>query len=268
VSAPAEAEVSSTDYAPMVDSVHVAQGISTTAHSSKPAAVIDNSEKVNPITGAPMDKKATAAKTSIKNQRLVKGHVTDAEDGTGMPGVNIRVKGTNIATTTDINGDYEISVDSAFADLVFSFVGYNNQEVSAENKDNIEVGMTTDYAALSEVVVVGYASPRAELEDPNNVYTYAEPKGGRKAYRNYLVQNMHYPQQAIDNKVEGRVTVQFAVETNGMIDEFKVLKTPGYGCDEEVLRLIKEGPPWYPTTRNNVPIKGKVKVRLKFTLKK
>jgi TonB family protein len=268
-SAPASIEMSPGDYAPITDSIRVAQGVSTYGYStSKPEEVNDDKDKVNLITGAAINKSVASAKADVRNQKIIKGRVTDAEDGTGMPGVNIIVKGTNAATTTDINGNYEIAVDNPQADLVFSFIGYSNQEVPADNKDNIEVGMTTDYAALSEVVVVGYASLRAELEDPTNVYTYAEPKGGRKAYRNYLVQNMHYPEQAIEHNVEGKVTVQFAIESDGMIDEFKVLKTPGYGCDDEVVRLIKEGPKWSPSTRNNVPIKGKVKVRLKFTLQK
>jgi hypothetical protein len=46
------------------------------------------------------------------------------------------------------------------------------------------------------------------------------------------------------------------------------LKGIGYGCDEEVIRLIKEGPRWVPTRKNKEPVRDKVKVRLRFALPK
>jgi hypothetical protein len=48
------------------------------------------------------------------------------------------------------------------------------------------------------------------------------------------------------------------------LDEFSVLKGLGYGCDEEVIRLVKDGPKWSPTTEDDVPVESEVRVRVKF----
>jgi TonB family protein len=96
----------------------------------------------------------------------------------------------------------------------------------------------------------------------------AAPAGGRKAFKQYLETNLRYPEQALKNNVEGKVTVQFTVESNGKLSDFKVLKGLGYGCDEEVIRLIQQGPAWSPSKRSTEPIRDKVKVRLRFSLPK
>jgi hypothetical protein len=62
------------------------------------------------------------------------------------------------------------------------------------------------------------------------------------------------------------VTVQFTVQINGQLGDFEILKGIGYGCDDEVIRLIKQGPAWEPTKKGNQPVTDKVKVRLKFEI--
>lgn len=87
----------------------------------------------------------------------VTGKVTD-ETGTGMPGVNVIVKGTSNGTTTDAEGVYriELNADQASGVLVFSFIGYAAQEQPINNRSTINVSMAADVSELSEVVVVGY----------------------------------------------------------------------------------------------------------------
>ncbi|MBK7649491.1 MAG: energy transducer TonB [Flammeovirgaceae bacterium] len=77
---------------------------------------------------------------------------------------------------------------------------------------------------------------------------------------------MRYPQEALARKIKGKVTIQFTVKTDGSLSEFSVLKGLGYGCDEEVVRLVQEGPKWQPTTEDNVAVESEVKVRMKFAL--
>src|SRR5687768_14114089 len=62
-------------------------------------------------------------------QTIVRGKVTD-ESGTGMPGVNIVVKGTSSGTTTDVNGEYTLQLPDGDGQkvIVFSFIGYETQE--------------------------------------------------------------------------------------------------------------------------------------------
>ncbi|HNT51430.1 MAG TPA: energy transducer TonB, partial [Cyclobacteriaceae bacterium] len=70
--------------------------------------------------------------------------------------------------------------------------------------------------------------------------------------------------QALENNVKGRVTVSFTVHTDGAVNEFNVLKGLGFGCDEEVVRLVKDGPKWSPTTQDGEPVESEVRVRVKF----
>ena len=72
----------------------------------------------------------------------------------------------------------------------------------------------------------------------------------------------------MEKKVDGKVTIQFTVEATGQLSDFKVVKGIGSGCDEEVIRLIQQGPTWTPAKKNNSSLKESVKVRMKFELPK
>lgn len=87
----------------------------------------------------------------------ITGKVTE-ENGQGIPGVNILLKGTSNGTTSDANGDYTLNVSDRNGTLVFSFIGYTSQEVNIDNRTLINVTLQADVISLSEVVVTGYGS--------------------------------------------------------------------------------------------------------------
>ncbi|MBX2899720.1 MAG: TonB family protein [Cyclobacteriaceae bacterium] len=207
------------------------------------------------------DKTASAATTS----KTIRGKVITEEDQIPLPGVNIVVKGKPAGVVTDINGNYQLTVPESTVPITlsYSFIGLQTQEVVIKDATEVNVALKTDVAQLSEVVITGY-SPSGV--DPNHepVLKLAQPAGGLRAYDRYLKNSLHYPQQALDNNVRGKVTVQFTVNTDGSLNEFNVLKGLGYGCDEEVIRLVKEGPRWSPTTQDGAPVASEVRVRVKF----
>jgi len=90
----------------------------------------------------------------------LRGRVTDAETGEGLPGVSIAVKGMTRGTTTDAGGNYLLNVPDANAVLVFSFIGYERREVRVGNQTMLNVTLTQSNATLNEVVVVGYGAQR------------------------------------------------------------------------------------------------------------
>lgn len=94
-------------------------------------------------------------------EKAVSGTVTDANDGMGIPGVSVVVKGTTIGTTTDIDGNYTLKVD-ANSTLVFSFVGYKTQEILVGDQTQINVILSVETENLSEVVVIGYGQVRKD----------------------------------------------------------------------------------------------------------
>jgi len=84
----------------------------------------------------------------------VTGTVVDATDGSPLPGVTVLQKGTTNGTTTNMDGNYSLSVDRDQT-LVFSFVGYSNQEILVSSTQ-INVQMVEKAELLSEFVVIGY----------------------------------------------------------------------------------------------------------------
>ncbi len=97
--------------------------------------------------------------SSLSAQSVVKGKVTDA-DGTGIPGVNVIIKGTTTGTATDADGAFSMSIPDGTADpvLVFSFIGYTSQEQQVSGRSSIDVKMIADTKELNEIVVVGYGT--------------------------------------------------------------------------------------------------------------
>jgi TonB-linked SusC/RagA family outer membrane protein len=91
--------------------------------------------------------------------RTVSGKVTSSEDGLGIPGASVAVKGTSKGTSTDADGNYKITVSNS-AILVFTAVGTNAQEVSVGTKTQVNVALSADTKSLQEVVVVGYGTQK------------------------------------------------------------------------------------------------------------
>lgn len=196
------------------------------------------------------------------NPRVIKGTVTSSEDGSVLPGVNVVVKGTNIGTITDAEGKYELALNQPDQKLEFHFIGVKSIEAETRNKTNVNVSLTPDYESLSEVVVTG----KGIQQEENKTFNLAEPEGGKDAYTKYLQQKLVYPEQALKNEVEGRVTIQFTVDNNGNLSNFKVINSLGFGCDDEAIRLIREGPAWSPSKKNDKAVTEEVKVGLKFDI--
>ena len=87
----------------------------------------------------------------------ISGRVT-SEAGEALPGVNVLLKGTSTGTTTNAEGQYNLTVPDGGGTLVFSFIGYVTEEVSVGNRTVIDVQLVADIKSLSEVVVVGYGT--------------------------------------------------------------------------------------------------------------
>ena len=86
--------------------------------------------------------------------------------------------------------------------------------------------------------------------------------GDADAFAKYLQQNLQYPQSAIDNNEQGRVTVNFVVDANGKIKNARVVKGVSEALDAEALRVVQSAPNWTPAKQNgkNVPVTFSVPV--------
>ncbi|WP_262250117.1 SusC/RagA family TonB-linked outer membrane protein [Parapedobacter soli] len=97
----------------------------------------------------------------VVQQRMVTGRVTD-EQGNPLEGVTVRVEGTNVATTTNIDGRYEINMPEDGNILTFNILGYKATEASAVSQSTINISLKTVVSDLDEVVVVGYGTQKRE----------------------------------------------------------------------------------------------------------
>ena len=98
--------------------------------------------------------------TAFAQEKVITGRVTDSKDGSAMPGVSITAKGSSAGTQTTADGTYKISVSPSTTVLVFSFVGYEAQEVTIGGKSSVSIQLVNTNATLGEVVVTGYGTAK------------------------------------------------------------------------------------------------------------
>ena len=119
---------------------------------------------------------------AFAQSRNISGKVISAEDGQGIPGVSISVKGTTIGTVTDINGEFRMEVDEIHRTLVFQYLGMKTQEIDIGSTTNFNITMSPDALLMEEVVVtalgisrekksLGYAVQELDGEEVNKVKT-------------------------------------------------------------------------------------------------
>lgn len=217
---------------------------------------ISNSKSKSSYVSTNSDKRVFA------NPEVITGKIIDS-DGRGMPGVNVFFANSNTGTVTDSEGNFKLNKEAG--PLQVTYIGMKSLEVEPGSRP-MTLEMAEDISQLSEVVVTG-TTDEEESEELIAPFIFATPEGGRRVFKQYLTQNLRYPREALLNSVEGRVTVQFTVTPTGELTDFKVVRGLGYGCDEELIRLIKQGPKWSPSQRDET-FADKVKVRLKFVLPK
>ncbi|AGA79756.1 SusC/RagA family TonB-linked outer membrane protein [Echinicola vietnamensis] len=113
----------------------------------------------------PTEKSSTklhAEMTSLSDMRdiTVTGTVISGEDGLTLPGVSILIKGTTRGVTTDMDGKFSIDIPDEGATLVFSFIGFAQQEVEVYTAKDLSITLEPEMTSMTEVVVVGYGTMR------------------------------------------------------------------------------------------------------------
>lgn len=114
----------------------------------------------NSISVSKINKNNDVEKIHVLEQILIKGTVRD-ENGQPLPGATVLEKGSTIGTTTDFDGNFEISVNSD-AVLQFSYIGYFTKEVPLNGKTTIAIDLQPNTEKLEEVVVIGYGTSSKE----------------------------------------------------------------------------------------------------------
>lgn len=108
--------------------------------------------------------------------------------------------------------------------------------------------------------------------DDKSIYNIAglqrepEPIGGFGAFGKFLEKHLRYPDEASDNKVQGKVFLSFIVEKDGSLSNITVLRGPGFGTNEEALRVLKLAPAWKPGIQNGQPVRVQYNIPINFQM--
>jgi TonB-linked SusC/RagA family outer membrane protein len=105
---------------------------------------------------------ALSISTMVAQTRTITGKITASSDGTGIPGVNIQVKGTQKGTSSNANGTYSLEVSGASPVLSISSIGFDAQEIKVGNRNVVDVVMSSSTQELNEVVVTALGIKREE----------------------------------------------------------------------------------------------------------
>jgi len=106
----------------------------------------------------------------------------------------------------------------------------------------------------------------------DSIYTRVEVMpsfpGGASELMKFIAANVYYPIDALKKKAEGKVIVNFYIDVDGSVKEPKILKDPvGYGCAEEVLRVLSIMPNWSPGMKDGEAVKVYYTLPVTFKLR-
>jgi TonB-dependent starch-binding outer membrane protein SusC len=165
--------------------------------------------------------------SAFAQEKKVSGKVTSVDDGSGVPGVNVLEKGTTNGTVTDADGNYTVSVGGS-ATLVFSAIGYTSQEVEVGSQGVVNITLSTDVTALSEVVVVGYGT-QEKKEITSSVASVKAEDFNRGTVNN--------PAQLLQGKVAGLSIAAPGNDPNGGFS-IRLRGLASFGANTEPLIVI------------------------------
>ena len=214
---------------------------------------------------------------------LAEGRIVDDATGKAIKGASIVERGSTNGTISDENGKFSLRV-SENSVIVVSYIGKQTcsfvaSAIEVKNMKDKPIRMKDEVQVTDEVVVVGYEQkevpqkeevPQASKSENGEVFMIVEQMpeypGGMSELMKYIARNIKYPADALREKTQGRVIVQFIVGTDGYTSDFKVMKSVSPSLDAEAIRVLANMPRWTPGMQRGetVPVKFTVPVTFKL----
>ncbi len=181
-----------------------------------------------------------ASPTPPKELKYVVGVVQD-EIGAPIIGASVVVPGTDVGTTTGVDGRFSLKWDNNYTSLQFNYLGFTSQTRNVSGPDTLKVVLNGSSVAMNEVSAEKPEKrASAQRSTPSAQNIMATPSGGFRKFDRYLKKNLKKP--AVN--ITGSVRLQFTVHPDGSLSNFKVLQSLCASCDEEAIRLMRNGPEW------------------------
>ena len=187
------------------------------------------------------------------------GTVIDKNTNEPIIGAAIQIDNTKHFTTSDINGNFKLSLDQQALDTLKSkqvqvrMLGYKQENLRLKNKDSLIIALQPSNSSLNEVMVAGRASTE-EAKSAGEAKS-AEPLMGWKAYKKYLKEN-----GTISSEKKELLIVMLRVDPDGKISELKIIKG-NKSLINQVEDLILNGPAWRGNA-DGEPEMVKIKIEL------
>lgn len=145
-----------------------------------------------------------------------------------------------------------------------------SQEEEAETPQTEENVETAPESPKESASVITFANPSDSPSNENSIHDKIEQMpsfpGGKEGLYNYLCTNLHYPPMAQKSGIQGRVVMEFIVETDGSLSNIKVLKSATPSLDAEAKRLVEAMPKWIPGMNNGCTVRVKFAMPINFRL--
>ena len=216
--------------------------------------IADDSYKQKAIVANQNKEEAIAGKTSgLAVNNNFRGRVMDAENNP-LPFVSITNEGEKAGTYSDANGYFTLTSPDSVMNVQIRSVGFENNNVALRsNVNNNQVVLQENRSNLSEVVVTGNNTNSIrsqEMRKSNIKIEEPDPVDGWNMYDTYLVNNIIIPDEKIIKQIDGMVELSFDINKKGRPENIKIEKSLCKSCDEEAIRLVKQGPKWKKSKKN------------------
>lgn len=188
--------------------------------------VTDNISKIDAADATPL--KDDPARVG---NAYIEGNVRDAS-GKVLKGAEVKAKRSSKSARTDSLGNFSIEVPAEGEEIEIDHIGYNKAQAAITRSSVMDV-ILNEGAAQSVVQI-----------ESSHQYNSAYPVIGFEAFGEYVAEHLIKPEAAIQNAISGTVSVEFTVSPYGKLSDFRILRSLGFGCDEEAVRLLKEGGEW------------------------
>lgn len=199
----------------------------------------------------------------------VSGKVLDAKSGEPLSGAAVIIEGTTEGTITDESGKYIIEISGNEQLLVFSFVGYETIHIKADRQE-INVNMKRKVYEIPEGKSTRITDERSEQTDEELFFLVEEMPSfqGRtaEAFREYLQDNLIYPEEAKESHITGRVYVQMIVNSKGEVTNVEVVRSASPVLNAEAIRVVESSPLWKPGSQRGIPVAVQFTVPIDFNL--
>lgn len=184
-------------------------------------------------------------------------------------GCHINVRAVDVkAKKVALQLNTTLKVDDSMRSTACDIASRIYDEVIAKKKDNqtnTKVGFAEDVEIVQQVAV------DEEVVEDDQPFVRVEQMpsfmgGDLLTFRNWVMQNLRYPQKAQENNIQGRVLVEFVIERDGSLTNIKPLQSPDQVLTDEAVRILKKSPKWTPGMQRNLPVRVKYTLPIEFNL--